>query len=203
MDFCNWTRSDIIAAMALIVSLATCLIYFLTLIVLTFTLCWIKKQYDITQTLNQPFIGVKEVNVQPAGNWPAIKISATIINSGNYKARDAEFNYEFSLINKNNNPTAAVIEDWKSKQPTKMLILPKQEIDLFIMYIDKDMLAKLIVGYASYLELKITLNYADMESNAHHNIYKYRISRLLTDVKNKETYDVFLISSTDNTNLVK
>ena len=169
------------------------LILFITLVVLILNLLFFWKQNELTQTLNQPLCAVKNVKlikVRP----DVYKIDATIMNTGNYVARKASIGWEFFLVEKLKDPQSKTIkiDGWSSKTKKEMTILPRHEFDLWIIYIKKNEVDKIIDGYEKAVAISLTIEYQNMDHVTQRYSCTYLITRMLSI---DDPYDVQQVES--------
>lgn len=128
-----------------------------------------QEQIKLTEVLNQPLCGVKEIKINEVkGTANRIKIYAVITNSGNYKAESAAIEWKFSqcedLMGKQ---LCKEIEGLRSdpRAKTTITILPKQEFNYFLIDIPKENLDKRVAGYDRGLKIELTIKYNGMNYN--------------------------------------
>lgn len=163
-------------------------------IILVLNLLAFWSQYKLTQILNQPICGVKEVNVIPARD-NIIEIYAIITNAGNYAAKEASITWEFGL-NENwasHNASYTKIQEWTKEQKSKLTILPRHEFKMILLYKDTKDIEKIMEGYKKALLVKLVIEYKDMNKIIKQYSCSYRITRLLLD--NKQTYECTILES--------
>jgi hypothetical protein len=151
----------------------------ITFIVLLCNLNAVQKQIRLGEILNQPLCGVKEVNVKQSTHPEAMEVDVTIVNAGNEVAKKASISYETALIDRKENKKE-IITNLSSIGVNSITILPRSEIKNLLFYIRKEDLAKLVIGYDKFIELKVTIEYLNMKEEKIKYISSYKITRLLS-----------------------
>jgi hypothetical protein len=146
------------------------------------------KQHDLTQTLNQPLCAVKNVRLIPV-RPDVYKIYATIMNSGNYVAEKVAIDWGLFLVEKLKDPQPIFtpIDPQRSKNKTEMTLLPKHELDFWIIYIDKKDIDKMVDGYEKAIAISLTVEYKNMDNVTQRYSCIYLITRMLST---DDPYDV-------------
>lgn len=188
-----------ISDMGNLAQVATAAIAILTLVALLVNLIFFWKQIRLTQTLNRPLCGIKDIlvnhySVPSTPDIPVIGIEALIANSGNDAARDVLFTYEiYALDAKQNSKTVLT-----SKKPTMdhrtWVLMPRHEVKTFLLYIQKKDFDQAVIGYDKVALLDLTLEYKDSGGKVMKYSSTYSITRLLTD-KDMKVYEVSLRES--------
>lgn len=182
-----------------IISSAAFFISVLTLIILYCNLGQFWKQNRLTQTLNRPLCGIKDIlvnhhSVSSTPDIPVIGIEALIVNSGNDAARDVMFTYEIYALDAKQNSKTVIT----SKKPTMdhrtWVLMPRHEVKTFLLYIQKKDFDQAVIGYDKVALLDLTLEYKDTEGKAMKYSSTYSITRLLTD-KDMKVYEISLRES--------
>ncbi|MBU2620821.1 MAG: hypothetical protein KKD92_00690 [Proteobacteria bacterium] len=207
--------NHIIPAITLVVSIITLVVLYKNLIFFQNQIILIQKQLsltqnqiELTQILNQPFCAVKELRAVKDPDESTkrtkkgkdfvevVKITSVIKNYGNYVSKKTTLSWSdaiFTIIEKNK----IDITKWeaipKSKSNTVMAVLPQQEIEVFMRYIDKKDFDNMVEGYKTALVVKLTVDYRDMDNKAQQYSCFYAITRLLTD--DRGVYEVSLKES--------
>ncbi|MFA4829976.1 MAG: hypothetical protein WC594_12220 [Thermodesulfovibrionales bacterium] len=152
------------------IQIAIAFILTVNLIVLYLNLDSLNHQIKLTEVLNQPLCGVKEIKINEVKDpINRIKIYAVITNSGNYSAKNASIEWEFyqckDLIG--DKPACnEKIKGWQSSPKNmNITILPKQEFNYFLIDVTKEELSKRVEGYDRGLRIKLTIKYKNMDNN--------------------------------------
>jgi len=194
---CKFTISDLPQIIIAAVSVLAFIISLLTLIVIYCNLGQFWRQNSLTQLLNRPFCGVKQINVEVVTVPPSIdviKIDALIVNSGNDYARDAIITSELYAIDQEKGIKTILVPK-KANHGEKITILPKQEFRTFLLYIQKKQFNDLVGGFNRMAKLEMTIQYKDLDNKVMRYTCSYLITKLLTDNPNVNVYEEVLQAS--------
>lgn len=192
---CKLTISEFADILTVIILVLTLAVSLLTLIVLYCNLSQFWKQNSLTQLLNRPFCSVKQIKVEVLTVPPStdvISVSAIITNSGNDYARDVVITREAYAIDKKTGVKTSLV---LKESQEKITILPKQELEAFLLYIQKGKFNDLVGGYDRVALLEMTIQYKDMNEKVLRYSCTYSITKLLTDRKDVNVYEIFLQNS--------
>ncbi len=181
----------IIALLALIVST-------LTLVILYCNLGQFWKQNSLTQALNRPLCGIKDIvvsvhSVPPTPTY-VIGLEAVIVNSGNDFARDVRMTYDIYALDATKSTRVSLATKKAGQDDRKWTILPRHEIRTFLLYIKKEDFDQAVLGYDKIAFLEMSLEYKNMDGRVMKYSCVYSISRLLTN-QDMKVYEVVLRES--------
>lgn len=181
------------------IQIAIAFILTVNLYVLYLNLDSLNHQIKLTEVLNQPLCGVKEIKISEVKDHVnRIKIYAVITNSGNYSAKNASIEWEFyqckDLIG--DKQACAKIKGWQSSPKNmNITILPKQEFNYFLIDVTKEELSKRVEGYDRGLRIKLTIKYKNMDDN----LQQYSGSFLIIRVGAPNIYEATIEQSSIET----
>jgi hypothetical protein len=191
-DQCFQIAGLVVQVISAIVLTITAVVLAITLIVFYCNLRAVQKQILLSEILNQPLCGVKEVTVKSSVHPEAMEVDVTIVNAGNEVAKKASISYETVAIDRKVN-SKEIITSSSSKGENTITILPKSEIKNIILYIRKDDLAKMVIGYDKFIEFKVTIEYLNMKEEKIKYTSSYKITRLLSG--ELDNYEANIIES--------
>lgn len=193
----DWTKGDCI-------QLCIAIIIMLNLIVF-----WV--QYNSTQLLNKPLCAVKQLVVEPAlqgknvtnaekvdpsvKDKNIIKISAVIKNFGKYKAEKASITWKMVAFEKSEKSGYVAKEVIKeSAVSTDITILPEQEFEQWLWFVNKKNLDNIVEGYKKAVDISINIKFLT-EDGKKEEMYSctYRVTKML--ITNEYLYEVSLVNS--------
>lgn len=178
---------------------ATAVIALFTLVALLVNLCFFWKQNSLTQTLNRPLCGIKDIllsvyAVPSTPDIPVIGIEAVIVNSGNDAARDVLLTYELNVLDATRSSKTVIVSKKANTDDGTWVLMPRHEVKTFVLYIQKKDFDEAVKGYEKVALLEMKLTYKNMEGKPMEYSSIYSITRLLTD-KDMKVYEVSLRQS--------
>lgn len=156
------------------------LILIFTLLALVANLWFFWKQNNLTQVLNQPICAVKEVKVN-IDYAKDIEISAVIVNSGSYIAKNASIEWEFYHVEDlKKEQSFKKIEGWvlPSSKKSNIAIMPRHEFVIPLVIVKKEKFDNLVRGYESGVGITLSIEYTDMKGNPQTYSSFFLITRL-------------------------
>lgn len=172
------------------------LVLFLTLIVLILNLRSFWYQNKLTQTLNQPFCAVKDVQLVPTGTDADGKVFGLYLilkNFGNYIAYNSSYELKsFAMEHEKKNEAwllknirALNIHDKKT-----ITLMPQAEFKFFVAFIQEKTLMEYVSGYEKVINLKIVIEFKDYENEIKLYRCNYLITRLQARTNTDNPFDV-------------
>jgi len=124
-----------------------------------------------------------------------IKISAVIKNFGKYQAKHVSIEWEMVALKRKSKD-----EKWEegsvvSKSPvsTDITILPDQEFEQWVIFIEKKDLDEVVRGYEKAINIKINIRFLNMDEKMESYKCVYQITKML--LTEEYLYEVSLVKS--------
>jgi len=173
-----------------------CFVLGVTLCVLVFNLVALGKQIRLTQTLNQPLCGVKDVRVDPVRE-DVKQITVIMKNYGKYIAKSATIALKIDVIQGSRSGKATVlnIKGLRSMMKTRPLdILPEQEFPALFIQFTKDDFNEIVRGDVDRLvRVEVVTEYDGIDGEKKRYSCSYLITRL-ADVR-QDKYEISIETS--------
>jgi len=167
-------------------------------------------QYCSTQLLNKPLCAVKQLTIEPAlqgkniinaekvdpnvKDKNIIKIAAVIKNFGKYQAKKASITWKMVRLKGTKelgfSPTGTTQESTIS---TELTVLPEQEFEQWLLFIEKKDLDEMIEGWNKAVDINIRIKFYNRNSKPEIYSCTYRITKML--MTKEYLYEVSLIGS--------
>jgi hypothetical protein len=100
---------------------------------------------------------------------------------------------EFYLVEnlRDSEPKRSKITNFDIRKNVEIIILPRQEIEYWVMYIDTKDVESIVSGYEKALEANLTIEYKNMDNKLERYSYSYLITKMMS-IPGASPYEVQL-----------